>query len=63
MFEYAKLGKKMSLIRCKKNGKWGWKWGAHGFCYTCRGALELAKRDGRLAEKEMAINKEQDNAI
>jgi len=37
----------MPVMRCKKNGKSGWKWGRQGHCYVSKNAKELAARQGR----------------
>jgi len=37
----------MPLMRCRKNGVLGWKFGRSGTCYTGPGAEEAAKRQGR----------------
>jgi len=37
----------MPLMKCKRDGESGWKWGKSGFCYTGKGAKEQALRQMR----------------
>jgi len=37
----------MPLMRCQRDGKPGWKWGRHGYCYTGPRAKERALRQAR----------------
>lgn len=41
----------MPLIRCRKDGKSGWKWNSAGKCYTGGGAKLKAQKDGGVVER------------
>jgi len=47
----------MPIQKCQKNLKKGFKWGKSGFCYTGRGALEKAKKQGRAISLSKARKK------
>jgi hypothetical protein len=50
----------MPLMRCTREGKKGWKWGAEGFCFTSEDAEQKARDQGLAVMRSMARKAGQD---